>query len=476
MNTNILEADINESLQTSPSSNTEPETAEEPKAQVGQQEAGQEEPKAESSQQQEQQEEQAGTLMNKIMRICDAQMACADVFCPYLACSFAAHIFNLRNQVANIVSNGVVPHNVKLNIIMVSPPGLSKNESIYRFIGKGEYSLLTVLDGELDRLPDGTPAPFCKIAGEISGAGFVGTTKGKKDDEEDNEEYGDAFLYRKGILAYIEIASLFIKSEHSQDLINHVLRVMGDNQIVKRLGHIDITHDTYATIWGGIQPERIKNIDNSGMDRRALYLFHHWTDEETQKIKNFIVHKKTAQEVEDLKHDISSIRNDILEFVERVKLIDTINWHFDRENYAIMPADINLIEGLCIGYALLTEEEGSVSTTLEIRLTPELEKMLFDIQTMKVDMKVSTKYRIDSNEMIHLKNTPIGIPEDEDMIVDIEHPELNKHTVEGIHAKNKIKKPELKLATTRDVMQQLITNKEVYARHNNKNRKIYYRI
>jgi len=338
------------------------------------------------------------------MNVCNQQMACADVFCPYLACSFGAHIFNLHNQEMNIVTSGLIPHNVKLNIILVSPPGLSKNESINRFIGKGKYSILTILDGTIDELPDGTDAPFCKVTGEITSAGFVGTIKAnsKDDDSDNNEEYGDAFIYRKGILAYTEIASLFNKSEHSQDLMNHILRVMGDNQIVKRLAHIDITHDTWVTIWGGIQPARIVNIDNVGMDRRAMYIFHDWANEEIQKMKDFMVHKKTLQEIEDLKDDIQSLRLGIPNFIERVKLIDEINWYFERKDFASMPADINLIEGLSIGYALLHEEDiDIIDTTLHIRLTPELEKMIRDMQLMKDKLKLYEQLIIAIDKLQH---------------------------------------------------------------------------
>jgi len=334
------------------------------------------------------------------MNVCNQQMACADVFCPYLACSFGAHIFNLHNNVgidkkypsqendgdANICSSGLKPRNVKMNVILVSPPGLSKNESINRFVDN-KYGILTVLNEQMDILPDGTEPQFCRLNGEITSAGFVGTIKApSKDDSDNNEQYGDAFIFRKGILAYTEIASLFGKADHSTDLINHVLRVMGDNQIIKRLAHIDIFHDTWVTIWGGIQPARIVNIDNSGMDRRAVFVFHEWTDEEIRKMLDFRAKKKTISEIEQLKNDYSSLKEDIKNFVEDVKGITDIEWMFDRKQFATMPADLDVIEGLCIGYNLLVSD--LILGTLEVNLHPELEKMLNEMKKMKDNLRM----------------------------------------------------------------------------------------
>ncbi len=336
------------------------------------------------------------------MNICNQQMACAEVFCPYLACSFGAHIFNLHNCVGidkkypennednkgatNICSSGLKPRNVKMNVVLVSPPGLSKNESINRFIDN-KYGILTILNKEMDVLPDGTEPQFCKLNGEITSAGFVGTIKApSKDDDDNNEQYGDAFIFRKGILAYTEIASLFGKADHSTDLINHVLRVMGDNQIIKRLAHIDIFHDTWVTIWGGIQPARIVNIDNSGMDRRAVFVFHEWTDEEIRKMIKFRSKEKKPDEVEKLKADYNDLRKDIKVFVEKVKKIKTIHWSFNRKKFANMPADLDVIEGFAIGYNLLISDE--ITEVLDIKLTKELRLMLNDMKKMKDRLKL----------------------------------------------------------------------------------------
>lgn len=339
-------------------------------------------------------------LLEKIMNVCGQQMACAEVFCPYLACSFGAHIFNLHNNVgidkeypginnnnenaANIC--GILkPRNVKMNVILVSPPGLSKNESINRFVDS-KYGILNILHNELDTLPDGRDAYFCRVNGEITSAGFVGTIKAATKEGETNEEYGDAYLYRKGILAYSEIASLFGKAEHSTDLINHVLRVMGDNQIIKRLAHIDITHDTWVTIWGGIQPARIINIDNSGMDRRAVFVFHEWTDEEIQRMVDFRADKKTPEDMTRIYTDFDNLKLDILSFVEHVKDIKTLEWTFNRKQFATMPADLDVIEGLCIGYNLMVADE--IDETLEVKLYPELERMLNEMRRMKDNLKM----------------------------------------------------------------------------------------
>jgi len=333
------------------------------------------------------------------MNVCNQQMACADVFCPYLACSFGAHIFNLHNNVGidkkypsqetdgaeNICSSGLKPRNVKMNVILVSPPGLSKNESINRFVDN-KYGILTVLNEQMDKLPDGTEPQFCRLNGEITSAGFVGTIKASaKDDDDNNEQYGDAFIFRKGILAYTEIASLFGKADHSTDLINHVLRVMGDNQIIKRLAHIDIFHDTWVTIWGGIQPARIVSIDNSGMDRRAVFVFHEWTDEEIKTMIEFRAKKRTATENAQLYADFDNLKTDIINFVEDVKGITDIEWMFDRRQFATMPADLDVIEGLCIGYNLLVSD--LILGTLEVNLHPELEKMLNEMVKMKNNLK-----------------------------------------------------------------------------------------
>ncbi len=409
-------------------------------------------------------------LLSKIMAVCSQQMACSSVFCPYLACSFGAHIFNLHNQENNIVTSGVKPRNVKMNVILVSPPGLSKNESIYRFIGKNQYSILTILDKIMDELPDGTKPPFCEISGEITSAGFVGTVNGKKDDgDDDNEEYGDAYIYRKGIIAYTEIASLFVKNEHSKDLINHVLRVMGDNQIVKRLAHKKIYHDTYVTIWGAIQPERLGNIDNSGMDRRAIYVYHEWAEEEIEEIKEFRVNKKTPEEIEQLKNDISSLRSDILAFIDRVKLIDEVNWYFDRKEFASMPADIDLIEGLCIGYALITEnpEDTTLGNVLDIRMTPELEAMLRDIQIMKGEMKISL---LDEDTRKLRAKTPKFRPTREQMkdVNTLEHPELSPYTIEGL-----MRSTGLTEKVVRNGMRQLCIKKYVHEDPGARGRKFY---
>lgn len=321
-------------------------------------------------------------------------MACADVFCPYLACSFAAHIFNLHNNVgidkeypsirqngaANICTSGLKPRNVKLNVIVVSPPGLSKNESINRF-ADASYGIFNILNKKLDVLPDGDEPFFSKVTGEITSAGFVGSV-----DANGSELYGDAFLYRKGILAYTEISSLFIKSEHSQDLINHVLRVMGDNFIVKRLAKKDITHDTWVTIWGGIQPSRIINIDNAGIDRRALFLFHEWTDDEIKTMIKFRSREKSSTEILRLVQDFVDVKKDIEKFVDDVKKIKKIRWNFNRKKFAAMPADLDLIEGLCIGYNLIRTD--NITDVLDINLTRELRDMLVNMKNMKDKLKL----------------------------------------------------------------------------------------
>jgi len=221
------------------------------------------------------------------------RMLFVDELAPAPICSIGSIIANLRQRTEPFHWVYGDDEDLGLNVTFVSPSGYSKSHTMKQFLNR-EKGI----------------CPFKSIfRGKITEAGFVGTRT--KDGE---ELYGDAFHYREGILAFNEIANLFMtqQQDHSSELINQVMEALTERRVSKRLSTGAVDYPTWVTIWGGIQPKRFDF--SQGLGRRFLFVCRNWTKED---IRAFKLLRKSRDKIIRLDMDeVRALRNEYADALE----------------------------------------------------------------------------------------------------------------------------------------------------------------
>lgn len=242
---------------------------------------------------------------SRMMEHLDKRMLFHDELAPPAICSIGSIIANMKQREEPFHWVSGDDEDLGLNLTFVAPSGLAKSHSMKQFIHhtKGICPLKSV------------------FRGKITEAGFVGTRN-----KEGEEEFGDAFHYREGIIAFNEITNLFFtqQQEHSSELINQVMEALSERRVSKRLATGPIEYDTWVTIWGGVQPKRFDF--SQGLGRRFLFVSRNWSEKDLNALKDIRM-DRGKQAALDMT-DVHKIRD---ELTTAIRTFDAMEVRWDGE-------------------------------------------------------------------------------------------------------------------------------------------------
>lgn len=208
----------------------------------------------------------------------EKNVAFADRYVPFFLCSAGCHLLNIKQQRSAIYAESGRYPNLRLNVMMVAPPGFSKT-----------FFIELLLDPDIGLL--GTSVIDTRYTQIVTEAGFVGTDARSSDGNEDDtppgvpSQPGDAWEYRNGIIGCEEFDSVLqmMQTEHSSNLDNAMLTALDSGRVRKRLAHEDIDYRTNVTMFGATQPTRMEL--SSGFSRRFMFLKFYPTADEMDALK-----------------------------------------------------------------------------------------------------------------------------------------------------------------------------------------------
>jgi hypothetical protein len=280
----------------------------------------------------------------------------------YYVCSVGAHLFNLVNRRKHIyVTSGQIP-DLRLHILMSSPPGFSKTFWIEQFL-RGEHALL---------VGSGIDVVFEQTMTE---AGFVGTVKFS------NGQIvhipGLAELHKNAIVGVEEFSAItmMLQQQYSQQLDVALLSALDSGWVKKRLagsGERPIEYRTNITLFAGVQPARYDL--SSGLGRRFFFLSFIPTARDFQEFK---VSRRTGRGVRYNPFRSNLIRlelkqlQDRLNTVEEIEFADRVDKLFDECD--LLHYEEMLFERLLIGYAVM---KGWIEKTLKVDVDDEARRLV----------------------------------------------------------------------------------------------------
>ena len=284
-------------------------------------------------------------------------------------------MFNIINQEKHLFwAHGVIP-NLRLHIMMVSPPGWMKSFTLKQML-RGPSSLF----GETELNP--------VYASTMTEAGFVGTIKFGEGNEPVRipglcEEYAESII---GIEEFSAIAQM-MEVGYSRALDVAYLTALDDGWVTKRLAAGEIKFRTDMTLWAGTQPMRFDLT--SGMARRLFFIQIVPTRRDKKIItvarrKGIGIVNKTEQTI-----IIGKLLNKLHKKIEKLEAI-----HFEKTLYKLMDRlgiphfEESLYERLALGYNLVRTNFGK---ELFVRLDDTLRAMIIRGDQWRVQLKRGTR-------------------------------------------------------------------------------------
>ncbi len=234
-----------------------------------------------------------------------------------------------------LMRNGQIP-DLRSNILLIAPPGFSKDFFIDFFVNESYGFLSTVM-------------PATKIT-RMTEAGYIGTK-----DKINNiyvPVYGLAKKYCAGIIALSEFFAISVegKIEYSSQIENSLLSTLDKGEVDKILGAIEIKYKTYHTLWAATQPGVRLNI-SSGLGRRLNFYFVNPTD----KLEHEMINAQKAGVGKSVDFSKIEIIRGYLQKMWSVREIKKVN--FTEEYYDfrktlpyVVHSDFNLYDNVALGY------------------------------------------------------------------------------------------------------------------------------
>ena len=299
---------------------------------------------------------------DRIMKHLEKRMLFHDELGPPSVCSIGSIIANLKQREEPFHWVSGDDEDLGLNLTFVAPSGLAKSYCMKQFLhrSKGICPLKSV------------------FRGKITEAGFIGTRT-----KEGDEELGDAFHYREGILAFNEITNLFFtqQQEHSSELINQVMEALSERHVSKRLASGPIEYDTWVTIWGGVQPKRFDF--SQGLGRRFLHVSRNWTEDDLNKLK-YLRLNRDEECMLDLK-EVQRIRDELSTAVRTFDAKE-VKWHGSILKYILDSCEshlqMQLVEKAIIGKEVIDQYESDVLIIRDSVQNKDLVNMILRMQQM----------------------------------------------------------------------------------------------
>jgi len=294
-------------------------------------------------------------------------------FFPFYIASLGCHVFNIMNQGKQIyVEGGTVP-NTRLHLLFVAFPGFGKSFFLKQWL-KGHNSLL-----------EGTSVPVT-FEGSQTDAGFIGTAHFNEQGKPEIKE-GLCKQEKSSIVGIEEFSAITnsFKQTYNVGLDTSLLTSLDSGDVVKRLGAGRVSYHTDLTLWAGVQPARYDL--SSGFSRRFAFLAYYPTLRDIQRYRESRRAMKgigvSESHIKSLKLAIDQRVGEIHKFVKRVYFGQ--DFYRELNKMDIMHYEDELYERIGLGYTLMSQDR--LEDTVEVRLTPELKRIIQLEYEMKNEVK-----------------------------------------------------------------------------------------
>lgn len=292
------------------------------------------------------------------------EVAFAGTYMPYYLCSVGCHMLNIRQQKYEpgiYAELGRYP-NLRLNTMMVAPPGFSKT-----------FFIELMLDPDIG-LIGGTNIPT-EMVQNMTEAAFIGSSGG---DEDQEYSPGIAEKYSDGIVGCEEFDTLIqvMQTDHSSNLDNMMLTALDSGRVRKSLANVDINYHTNITMFTATQPRRMDLT--SGFSRRFLFLKFYPSPEEMRQIKESRRKGRGMDadfsELQKYKNELGLKFDEKIADIEEVRNVDALDKLFDKED--VPHYEEPIYERMAMGYSVLkadtVHEDSDGTVYLEVDPTREL--------------------------------------------------------------------------------------------------------
>lgn len=312
-------------------------------------------------------------------------VAFANRFIPYYLCSVGCHLLNIRQQkLVRQGKDGVYAElgqypNIRLNTMMVAPPGFAKT-----------FFMELMLDKDIG-LIGGTSIPT-KMVQNMTEAGFIGTDGGSDEDGEPDHSPGLAEKYSDGIVGAEEFDTLAqaMKTDHSSNLDNMMLTALDSGRVSKEMANVSISYDTNISMFAATQPMRMDL--SSGFARRFLFIKWFPSPDEIQTLRmarrNGRGMSADFEKLQRYRKELDSLTKKVLK-IDKVVNFDALDKIFDQQGIAHYEESI--YERMAMGYSLLkynsiVEASNSDELHLEIQPTRELKVLVRQAMGWRLDL------------------------------------------------------------------------------------------
>lgn len=313
------------------------------------------------------------------------RLAYVDRFAPPYVCSMGCHILNLENKERKFyfVSGRVA--DLRLHNFFIAPSGFFKSEVLYQ--------LLDDDTGLLSGSRIGTA-----FEGGMTAAAFVGTVKINKEGEA-VIEYGAAKIHARNIIGIEEFAEItnMMKQSYNVQMADALLTSLDKGWVRKRLarsGEKGIHYPTNLSMWTGSQPTRLEL--SSGIGRRFHMLEFIPSREERRVIAR---HRRQGRGVRTSARRVMRIKNALEEIIDKVKLIERIDFTKEFDDFLgrfeLIHYEEELMERMAMGYTVMN---GEFDKVLQLRITKELEGIL----EHAIKERKSVKMGSDINQVVYV--------------------------------------------------------------------------
>jgi len=257
----------------------------------------------------------------------DRGMEFVDKFIPPLLSSYACHIINLENRKRRFFYMHDRVPDLRLNILIVSPPGFGRSFNMKQLIDD-RYGILNC---------GNVPMRFEGFSTE---AGLIGSNEKVQGQTVKIEGLFEEF--KDGIIAIEEFFSLSqaMEQQHSSHLEPALNQVLLDGDVRKRLRGGKIEYHTDVTLWAGTQTTRFKV--GGGLLRRFLLV--NWVPSKREEklmkraFRRGINLKLDPQRLTDYRRDMIDFKSDVGK-IKKITfsddLLDAMD-HLTHYNEAIM--------------------------------------------------------------------------------------------------------------------------------------------
>ena len=303
------------------------------------------------------------------------KFAFAERILPYYFASVGCHIFNLVNQEIQMFwEHGQIP-NMRLHLMLVSPPGWLKSFTLKQLL-RGKSSLFG--DTQLNPVFTST----------MTEAGFVGTIKFGEGGEPISvpglcQEYSRSII---GIEEFSAIAQM-MEVGYGRGLDVAYLTALDSGWVYKRLAAGAIEYHTDMTLWAGTQPMRFDMT--AGMPRRLFFLQIVPTRQDKQIIKYA---RRQGIGITNSVTQTVGIKAMIEELFTKTKKLTAV--HFEKELYKTLDQlqiphyEESLYERLALGYTLVRKNFGE---ELFVQVDDTLKQLIMRSYQWRLQLKRGTK-------------------------------------------------------------------------------------